>query len=37
LDGMRERAAVLGGQLRAGRGRAGGFVVHAVLPVRLGP
>ena len=37
LVGMRERAAVLGGQLRAGRGKAGGFVVHAVLPTRLAP
>ena len=36
LVGMRERAAVLGGQLRAGRGEGGGFVVQAVLPVRLG-
>jgi signal transduction histidine kinase len=35
LLGMRERAAVLGGQLQAGRGEAGGFVVHAVLPTRL--
>ncbi len=35
LVGMRERAAVLGGQLQAGRGKAGGFVVHAVLPTRL--
>jgi signal transduction histidine kinase len=35
LVGMRERAAVLGGQLRARRGQAGGFVVHAVLPTRL--
>jgi signal transduction histidine kinase len=37
LVGMRERAAVLGGQLSAGRGKAGGFLVHAVLPVRLDP
>jgi hypothetical protein len=27
---------VLGGRLRAGRGEGGGFVVQAVLPVRLG-
>ncbi len=37
LSGMRERAAVLGGELTAGRGAAGGFQVHAVLPVRLDP
>ena len=37
LAGMRERAAVLGGQVRAGRGNGGGFVVHAVLPTRLDP
>ncbi|SHN71665.1 Histidine kinase-, DNA gyrase B-, and HSP90-like ATPase [Geodermatophilus obscurus] len=37
LAGMRERAAVLGGQVRAGRGNGGGFVVHAVLPTRLAP
>jgi signal transduction histidine kinase len=35
LVGMRERAAVLGGQLTARRGPAGGFLVHAVLPMRL--
>jgi signal transduction histidine kinase len=35
LVGMRERAVVLGGQLTARRGPAGGFLVHAVLPVRL--
>ncbi|MBB3082649.1 sensor histidine kinase [Geodermatophilus sabuli] len=37
LAGMRERAAVLGGQVRAGRGDRGGFVVRAVLPTRLPP
>jgi signal transduction histidine kinase len=35
LPGMRERATMLGGELCAGPGRAGGFVVHAVLPTRL--
>ncbi|MGR6964026.1 sensor histidine kinase [Geodermatophilus sp. URMC 61] len=37
LAGMRERAAVLGGEVHAGRGTGGGFVVHAVLPTRLAP
>ena len=37
LIGMRERAAVLGGELTAGRGAASGFQVHATLPVRLDP
>ncbi len=37
LVGMRERAAVLGGQLSTGRCAAGGFEVRAVLPVRLDP
>ena len=32
LLGMRERAAAVGGRLRSGAGRAGGFVVEAVLP-----
>ncbi|MCV2489870.1 sensor histidine kinase [Geodermatophilus sp. YIM 151500] len=34
LVGMRERAAMLGGQVTAGRGD-GGFVVRAALPTRL--
>jgi signal transduction histidine kinase len=33
---MQERAAVLGGSLSAGHREGGGFVVRAVLPVRLG-
>src|SRR5690606_7175778 len=33
LAGMRERAAIYGGSIEAGRGPAGGYVVHAVLPV----
>jgi signal transduction histidine kinase len=33
LLGMRERAAAVGGELRAGDGNGGGFVVEAVLPV----
>lgn len=33
INGMRERAALLGGRLTAGRGEAGGFEVRAVLPV----
>jgi signal transduction histidine kinase len=33
LTGMRERAELLGGSLRAGRGPDGGFAVTAVLPV----
>jgi signal transduction histidine kinase len=37
IVGMRERAGVLGGQLEAGRGRAGGFVVSAALPTRVAP
>ena len=36
LVGMRERAAVLGGRLSAGHREGNGFVVRAVLPVRLG-
>ncbi|MEV1024084.1 sensor histidine kinase [Streptomyces sp. NPDC050264] len=32
LPGMRQRAALVGGSLRAGPGRDGGFVVEAVLP-----
>src|SRR6266852_2722541 len=33
LIGMRERVALFGGKLRAGRNRAGGFSVHARLPI----
>jgi len=33
LIGMRERVALFGGQLRAGRDSAGGFSVHARLPL----
>jgi signal transduction histidine kinase len=33
LVGMRERAATVGGTLRAGRAEAGGFVVEAELPL----
>ena len=33
ITGMRERVAVLGGELRAGRGDGGGFEVEARLPV----
>jgi len=33
LTGMRERVGVHGGQLEAGRDSAGGFRVHAVLPL----
>jgi signal transduction histidine kinase len=33
LLGMRERAAMVGGTLRAGPGRLGGFLVEAALPV----
>jgi signal transduction histidine kinase len=33
LLGMRERAAAVGGKLRAGAGNAGGFVVEASLPI----
>jgi len=37
LIGMRERVAVFGGQLRAGRDPAGGFSVHARLPLTPSP
>jgi hypothetical protein len=33
LPGMRERVALLGGQLRAGPEPGGGFAVRAVLPM----
>ena len=33
LLGMRERAAAVGGELRAGAGNSGGFVVEASLPI----
>ncbi len=36
LIGMRERAAMLGGTLRAGHDRAGGFAVTATLPITAG-
>jgi signal transduction histidine kinase len=35
LPGMRERAAALGGDLQAGPGAAGGFLVRATLPVAV--
>ncbi|MFC4049506.1 sensor histidine kinase [Actinomadura syzygii] len=37
VDGMRERARALGGELTAGPGPDGGFVVRARLPYRDGP
>jgi len=37
LIGMRERVAVFGGQLGAGRDPAGGFSVHARLPLTPSP
>jgi signal transduction histidine kinase len=33
LTGMRERAAMVGGTLRAGAAEAGGFAVEAELPI----
>ncbi|HKV31767.1 MAG TPA: histidine kinase [Candidatus Dormibacteraeota bacterium] len=36
LIGMRERVALFGGKLHAGRNRAGGFSVHARLPLEPG-
>jgi signal transduction histidine kinase len=35
LIGMRERVALFGGKLHAGRNRAGGFSVHARLPLDI--
>jgi signal transduction histidine kinase len=37
LIGMRERVALFGGELRAGRNPAGGFSVHARLPFEPAP
>jgi len=37
LIGMRERVALFGGELRAGRDPAGGFSVHARLPLTPSP
>jgi signal transduction histidine kinase len=37
LIGMRERVALFGGELRAGRDPAGGFSVHARLPLDQNP
>jgi signal transduction histidine kinase len=37
IAGMRERAALHGGHVRAGAGASGGFVVHARLPLVLEP
>jgi len=34
LVGMRERVALYGGRFRASRNPAGGFTVHALLPIR---
>jgi signal transduction histidine kinase len=36
LTGMRERAAAVGGELRAGAAGGGGFLVEATLPVKTG-
>ncbi|MBL7501426.1 sensor histidine kinase [Frankia sp. CNm7] len=36
LLGMRERAAAVGGRLRAGAGAGGGFLVESTLPTRAG-
>ncbi|MEM7707367.1 MAG: sensor histidine kinase [Pseudomonadota bacterium] len=35
ITGMRERAELLGGSLRAAEGSDGGFVVHAELPIEV--
>ena len=37
LIGMRERVALFGGKFHAGRNRAGGFSVHARLPIQPAP
>jgi signal transduction histidine kinase len=37
IDGMRERAAALGGRIDAGPGPDGGFRVRAFLPVGIQP
>ena len=37
LIGMRERVALFGGKFHAGRNRAGGFSVHARLPLKPAP
>jgi signal transduction histidine kinase len=37
LIGMRERVALFSGELRAGRNPAGGFSVHARLPITPSP
>jgi signal transduction histidine kinase len=37
LIGMRERVALFGGKVHAGRNRAGGFSVHARLPLEPAP
>jgi len=37
LIGMRERVALFGGKVHAGRNRAGGFSVHARLPIESTP
>jgi len=37
LPGMRERAAAVGGRVRAGAAELGGFVVEATLPATSGP
>ncbi|HWW53067.1 MAG TPA: ATP-binding protein, partial [Acidimicrobiales bacterium] len=37
LIGMRERVALFGGELQAGRDPAGGFSVHARLPIQSAP
>jgi signal transduction histidine kinase len=34
LVGMRERVALYGGRLDAGRRAEGGFAIHVLLPVR---
>ena len=36
LRGMRERAALLGGEVAAGPGQDGGYVVRARIPLDLG-